>query len=185
MAYDPGSRSVVLYFAPQGGGAQTWRWDGARWEELHPRTTPDVVFGSLAFDGARLLLFGFPAGMVEGQYVTQTWAWDGTDWSLLSPAVRLPLETSYATAYDRARGRVVVYLDYLGGPETWVWDGATWSREHPQHEPTVRYRAVAWYDSRTRRVELYGGTGADFITPRGDIWAWDGADWTLEEGAGR
>src|SRR5262249_34053705 len=138
IAYDPGSRSVLLYFKPQGGSGQTWRWDGATWTELHPRTTPDVVTGSLAFDGSRLLLFGTPFGQVQGQYVTQTGAWDGTDWSLLAPAVRLPVAYAFAAAYDQARGRLVVYLDYTGGPETWLWDGAAWSRVHPQHQPPAR-----------------------------------------------
>jgi hypothetical protein len=176
MAYDPGSQSVVLYLAPVGAAGQTWRWDGARWTELQPQTTPDVVHGSLAFDGRRLLLFGSPFGQVQGQNVTQTWAWDGTDWSLLAPAVRLPISGSYAAAYDQARRRLVVYL----GSETWVWDSATWSRAHPQHQPPDRSGAVAWYDSRGGEVALYGGTSADTPAVLGDLWAWNGTDWSLE-----
>lgn len=185
MAYDPGSRSVLLYFVPQGGSGQTWRWDGATWTELHPRTTPDVVTGSLAFDGSRLLLFGTPSGQVQGQYVTGTWAWDGTDWSLRAPTVRLPVANAYAAAYDQARGRLVVYVDYTSGPETWLWDGATWSRVHPQHEPPARSGAAAWYDSHTREVELYGGAAVGTTTALGDIWAWDGTDWRSKEGTRR
>jgi hypothetical protein len=184
MAYDPGSRSVLLYLVPQGSSGQTWSWDGTAWSELHPRTTPDVVNGSLAFDGRRLLLFGTPSGQVQGQYVTQTWAWDGTDWSPLAPAVRLPVANGAAAAYDQARGRLVVYLDYPSGPETWLWDGASWSRVHPQHQPPARFGATAWYDSRTREVALYGGTELGTTTARGDIWAWNGSDWSTKEGTG-
>jgi hypothetical protein len=182
MAYDPGSRSVLLFLTPAGGSGQTWRWDGAAWTQLHPRTTPDVVMGSLAFDGGRLLLFGIPFGQVQGQYVTRTWAWDGTDWSPLAPAVRLPVATSYAAAYDQADHRIVVYLDYTGGPETWLWDGATWSRAHPQHQPPDRFGAAAWYDPRTREVALYGGIEVGTTTALGDIWAWNGSDWRSTEG---
>jgi hypothetical protein len=181
MAYDPGSRSVLLFLVPPGAGGQTWRWDGASWTELHPRTTPDVVDGSLAFDGSRLLLFGTPADQVQGRYVTQTWAWDGTDWSLLTPAVPLPSVIGFTAAYDQARGRVVVSLDYNGEPETWLWDGATWSRAHPQHEPPVRTGVAAWYDPRAQVVALYGGTDVGTTAAQGDIWTWDGSDWSSKE----
>jgi hypothetical protein len=183
MAYDPRSRAVLLYFAPVGGSSQTWRWDGATWTEVHPTTTPDVVSGSMAFDGSRLLLFGSPFGLVQGQALTETWAWDGAEWSQLSPGVRLPISYSWAAAYDQARGRVVALVEPEGqsSSETWVWDGTTWSREHPQHEPPARFRAMAWYDARAQRVVLYGGIGAGATTALGDMWAWDGTDWTMRE----
>ncbi|HYW22665.1 MAG TPA: hypothetical protein VE953_00790 [Terriglobales bacterium] len=185
MAYDPSSAAVLLYLMPAGASGQTWRWDGATWTELHPRTTPDVVMGSLAFDGRRLLLFGTPFGPVRGQFVTRTWEWDGTDWSLLAPAVALATGYTFTAAYDQARGRIVVYLSYPGGgPETWLWDGATWSRVHPQHEPPAGSGAAAWYDSRTREVALYDGTATATATAAGDIWTWDGTDWRSTEGTG-
>jgi len=179
MGYDPVSKSVLLYIS-QPDGNQTWGWDGATWKELHPRTSPDVNTGVMAFDGHRLLLFGPASGMLQGQVLTNTWAWDGTDWSLLSPAVRLPFSDSYAAAYDRAVGRLVAVVDYSSSSETWIWDGASWSREHPEHEPSARSGAVAWYDSRAHLVRLYGGLRVGSTSPLGDIWGWDGNDWKLE-----
>ncbi len=174
IAYDPASRAVLLYTAPAGGAHQTWRWDGATWTDAHPRTTPDVVEGAMAADGRRLLLFGAPFGLVQGQPLTETWAWDGSDWSLLAPAVRVPID-SYAAAYDQADGRLVAFTE--PGAETWVWDGAAWAREHPRHEPPSRSGAAAWYDPRTHRVLLYGGHVQS--SALGDLWAWDGGDWSL------
>jgi hypothetical protein len=78
-----------------------------------------------------------------------------------------------------------VYLDYTSGPETWLWDGATWTRAHPQHEPPAMSGAAAWYDSATRKVELYGGTAVGATTGLGDVWAWDGTDWKSKEGTRR
>lgn len=179
MAYDPRSRAVLLYLAPVSGGSQTWSWDGTTWTEVHPRTAPDIVSGAMAFDGSRLLLFGSPFGPMQGRLLTETWAWDGADWSLLSPAVRVPLSSPYAAAYDQARGRVVVLVE--SSSETWVWNGTTWSRDHPQHQPPARFGAMAWYDARAQRVVLYGGLGAGTTTALGDMWAWDGTDWRLEE----
>ncbi|HEY4026156.1 MAG TPA: hypothetical protein VGO86_06970 [Candidatus Dormibacteraeota bacterium] len=182
MAYDPASRAVLLYLASTGGTSQTWRWDGASWTQLRPRTAPDVVRGAMAFDGRRLLLFGTPSGLVQGQHLTETWAWDGGDWSPLSPAVRLPSSEPYPAAYDQADDRLVTLIDPGAAPsaETWRWDGASWSREHPRHSPPARSGAAVWYDSRTRRVVLYGGFQPGGVA-LGDMWAWDGRDWNLLE----
>src|SRR6202011_4387043 len=154
MAYDPASQAVLLYVTPAGGSSQTWRWDGARWTQLHPRTAPDVVEGAMAFDGRRLLLFGSPFGLVQGQALTQTWAWDGREWSLLAPTLRLPSSTSYAAAYDQGHGRLVAFIvpEVTPSAETWVWDGTNWSKEHPQHAPSARSGATVWYDPHTARV---------------------------------
>lgn len=77
MAYDLASRAVLLYAAPAGGDHQTWRWDGATWTEVHPRTTPDVVRGAMAFDGRRLLLFDTTAPLSQRYLLWQepgTWS---------------------------------------------------------------------------------------------------------------
>jgi len=44
---------------------------------------------------------------------------------------------------------------------------------------------VAWYDPRTREVALYGGTATGATTALGDIWAWDGTDWSSRERTNR
>ena len=134
----------------------------------------------MAFDGRRLLLFGSPFGLVQGQPLTQTWAWDGREWSVLSPTVRLPSSISYTAAYDQAHGRLVAFIHPEATPsaETWLWDGANWSKEHPQHAPPARSGAAVWYDPRTHRVVLYGGLEARGAA-LGDMWAWDGSDWSL------
>jgi hypothetical protein len=176
MAYDPATRGVLLYLAPTGGEHQTWRWDGAGWTRLAPRTTPDIVMGTMVFDGRRILLVGAPFGFVQGQAVTQTWAWDGADWSLLAPALRLPLSVQTGAAYDPARSQVVA----LAGGETWLWDGTTWRRVHPAHQPPARLGAAMATDTRSSAVVMYGGHSAAGAA-LGDLWIWDGTDWTQRE----
>jgi hypothetical protein len=186
IAYDPASGAVVGYVWTPDGGGQTWAWEGTTWRRLQPRTTPDVAQGAMAFDGRRLLLFGTPNGPVQGQILTETWAWDGAGWTRLSPAVRLPA-AAVSAAYDEARHRVVAFVDVPGGAtaasassETWEWDGTSWRRDHPLHQPPARLGPAVQYDSRARRVVLYGGQTTP-VAPLSDVWAWDGSDWSLLE----
>lgn len=183
MAYDPITRTVLLYTTPTSGVHETWSWDGERWTRLQPPATPDVEQGELAFDGRHLLLIGrvFDAG--QG---TATWAWDGATWTRRSPALRLPDTASVAFAYDEARGRLVAFLvpSDVGGVETWTWDGSTWRRERPAHQPSPRAGAALVYDPALHAVVLYGGTG-DRSAALADVWTWDGSDWTLREEATR
>src|SRR5438876_349204 len=53
-----------------------------------------------------------------------------------------------STAYDGARGRVVLFGgldgDYLG--DTWMWDGTAWTKATPKHEPPARGGSAMAYD---------------------------------------
>jgi Galactose oxidase, central domain len=183
MAYDPATRTVLLYATPSPRVHETWSWDGEHWTRLQPAAMPDVEQGDLAFDGRQLLLTGIVFDAGQG---TATWAWDGRTWARRTPALPLPGSASVAFAYDEARGRLVAFLvpADVGGVETWTWDGATWRREHPAHQPSQRAGAALVYDPDLRAVVLYGGIG-EGPAALGDIWTWDGSDWTLREEATR
>jgi hypothetical protein len=171
MAYDPASRSVLLYLVTgqkvTGAATQTWRWDGARWTQLHPATDPAVFGGTLVSDGRRLLLVGG----------TRTWTWNGTDWSSRAAATSSPVGSAFA--YDETRGRTVALVSSpAGGPwQTWSWDGTAWIVLHPAHGPPRARVSGLYYDSRARRVVAYepGQPGAQ-------TWTWDGTDWTPTSG---
>ena len=174
MAYDPASRSVILFAPALGvsGTSRTWSWTGETWVELHPKSPPAVVGGTLASDGKRLILFG---DTFFGGSHPETWAWDGADWTRLSPPVAVPV--AGPAAYDAARGRLVAVLSALGGvgSETWTWDGTSWARLHPATEPDPGTAgSVLVYDSRARRVLMYS---AD-VGASAAIWAWDGTRWS-------
>lgn len=173
MAYDPASRTVLLYTTPAPRTHETWSWDGTAWSQLHPSVTADVEEGTMVYDGHQVLLVGTPFAMVQG---LETWAWDGHTWSQLTPALRLPVSSTAAFAYDEAHGRLVALIvpADVGGVETWTWDGTTWRKEHPAHEPGTRRGAALVYDAALRSVILYGGVSGRSL---GDIWTWDGGDW--------
>jgi hypothetical protein len=176
MAYDPASRTILLYVVTSQKLAittETWRWDGARWTMPHPATEPAVVGAAMVSDGRRLLLVG--GTTVAGQ--PETWAWDGAGWSRLTPATPLPAGAA-AFAYDAARGRVVALVaPPSAGPwQTWTWDGTTWVMLRPAHTPS---RAVSrlYDDTRSGLVVAYQpGRAGD------QDWTWDGTDWSAAAG---
>jgi hypothetical protein len=80
IAADLTARQLVLF-----GGVDnfvgTWLWDGAKWAQAHPATSPPGRYGaSAAFDPqiGEVLLFG--GTLMTGQDTGDTWAWDGTTW---------------------------------------------------------------------------------------------------------
>lgn len=98
-----------------------------------------------------------------------------------------PGRVGAATAYDPARGRVVLFggrgaAGALLG-DTWTFDGSAWAESPARRPPPARTGAAAAWDQAIGAVLLYGGTG-----PTGaqlnDTWAWNGSTWTTLAPAG-
>jgi hypothetical protein len=133
MVYDEARGRVVLF-----GGttyeneqlADTWEWDGARWQELTPAAEGPAprFWHAMAYDAGRerVVLFG---GTTDGiDYRGDTWEWDGEQWHDVSPRLETsPARASHAMAYDPVGERVLLFGGDAGGfnrPEdTWAWVG--------------------------------------------------------------
>ena len=173
MLFDPLTSSVLLYGATGTNrpNPETWSWNGFDWLHLTPARTPTIItgagFGTMAFDGRRVLLLSPSGGWATGSNVTETWAWNGSTWNALRPRVNLPPVGALSAAFDPERGQLVALLG-----ETWTWDGSSWTRQHPTLQPpTVGYMAyvpslhevVAWGDVLSSDDNaLYGWTGSDW-----------------------
>ncbi|HEY2598854.1 MAG TPA: kelch repeat-containing protein [Candidatus Dormibacteraeota bacterium] len=171
MAFDPITRTVLLFRLTQSNGSETWSWNGSDWKLVYSGGGPSDTSGTMASDGQQLLVFGGTGSPVGGRYLTQTWAWDGSRWSLLNPKVNLPLLGHASGAYDPARGRLVA----LTG-DTWTWDGANWSRQHPALQPlSIGYMV---YMASLHEVVSWGETSS---STDNEMFGWDGANWKLIE----
>ena len=148
----------------------------------------------LAFDpgAGRTLMFG---GADHERVLDDLWSWNGDAWRRVSasgPGAR----TFPGFAFDHARGEAVVFggnrvlfgregeLDTLLA-DTWTWRGSRWSRREVAGPPP-RAEPVMAYDSRRRRIVLFGGYQR---SPRGnvrlgDTWEWDGRTWAQAATAG-
>jgi hypothetical protein len=180
----PDGRGGVIVFGgdvsdPAGTHDDTWRWDGAGWSELHPRTVPDDgAFRTMAAapDGTPVLVVSRADGSVR------TWTWDGAaaaggDWRPAPGTTAPPWRDDAGLAPDRLSHRLLLF----GGiPEqspragdTWAWAGSAWSELHPAHRPAGG--PVSMTDLATGPL-LYEQDGT---------WTWSGADWTLAQPPGR
>ncbi len=149
------------------------------------RTSHRMTYDSLR---GRTVLFG---GLADGSTITEvyrndTWEYDGVRWTQRittnSPSSRI----DFSLAFDRHRGRVVLFGGatnniFQGGllnGETWEYDGTNWTQRFPVNSPAPRINAALFYDPVHRVTTLYGGD-TTLANPRaGDLWTWDGTNWT-------
>jgi hypothetical protein len=162
-----------------GGLSDTWIWDGVKWTQKSPQTSPPArINHALAYDASRgqVVLFGGRGSGGDACFAqcNDTWIWDGNNWIKKSPAVTPPSSQygTYALAYDAARQQVVLF-----GAGTWVWDGTNWNQKMPANSPAYREDHAMAYDAARQQVVIFGGgnsTQGELL----DTWVWDGSNWT-------
>ncbi|MFT3913636.1 MAG: hypothetical protein QM704_05895 [Anaeromyxobacteraceae bacterium] len=174
--------------------ADTWRYAGGTWSDVSTLPAPTARVGhAMAPTPSGAMLFG---GMGPGGapvYQNDLWAWTGASWADVSPASGRPsARTGAGLAYDRARGKLVLFGGSNGAAlgDVWEYAAGAWSNRTPgagAASPGPRaYHAMA-YDEDLARVVVFGGCDLpqdvfgrcnDAANAYGDVWAWDGAAWT-------
>ncbi|MFV2014334.1 MAG: Kelch repeat-containing protein, partial [Candidatus Heimdallarchaeota archaeon] len=133
MVYDPSIQKVVLF----GSGAQTWTYQYSinTWEQQTPQVSPSPrLYFSLVYDTTRqkVIMMGGNTGTFE------TWEMDSTsfNWTNLSPITPLPQLFAFASSYDQANDKIIVF----GGQNTTslaINDGETYAYDYPSNEWTL------------------------------------------------
>ncbi len=192
LAYDPMTQSLVLYggltFSSTGQTAlgDTWSWDGSRWTELHPETSPPPLTAALmAYDPATgvIVLTGGETTHISGTEVSPnqtTWTWNGRDWMALPNAPAPPSSGLAALADDGATGQLILVTSAAGcrTTATWLWRSNAWEEVHPAVSPAPGHIDGLAFDTAGGRLLLLmdahacsGGSGAS------TAWTWDGTTW--------
>jgi hypothetical protein len=130
--------------------------------------------------GGRRVLFGKEND--RDTFLGDTWSLGTQGWRPLASDGPSP-RAEAATAYDAARGVVVLFGGYsvskndtagavnrLG--DTWEWNGKLWTLRASDGPAPRNGAAMAW-DPKSGDVVLFGGSGG----PRADTWAWNGERW--------
>ena len=163
--------------------------DGEEREWVYIRVEDPVPLGRgvhlMTYDPDRqrvVLVGGQPPGPVP---IGDIWEWDGDAWTELLPATtELPPRKNHGLAYDRLRGRLLVFGGIYGGlavdpvylGDTWSWDGTDWiDRSDPAADPPPRAGHGMAYDESRQRVVMFGGGGE--VSSYNDTWEWDGETW--------
>lgn len=181
MANDE-SENVLVLFGGRGVGDQatgrahgtdeTWLWSGGRWVQRFPATRPPGRSAhSMVYDAAndRVVLFGGRQEPLDRNSLAvlfnDTWSWENDNWTAIQSAENPPARSFAGMAYDRARGKVVLYGGNTQDAEgeasslfdTWELDGSTWTRINNDTtkvgKPLLAYDPVANYTYMIGLVE--------------------------------
>lgn len=186
LVYDLANANVVLFGGGNGYVAtvlgDTWTLDASGWT---PRAggPPARMDCAMAYDHARAraVLFG---GLSSGGYLDDTWEWDGNAWSQMTTIARPSPRVSAGLAGDPMGGGVLL----VGGrgqsaalADTWRWDGSAWALLHDTPQPPPRHSHAAAFDEARGEMLVFGGVDNTML---GDLWLWNGTQWTAATAAG-
>jgi hypothetical protein len=160
----------------------TWSWDGTKWAELRPATSPDMGLSTMAFDNAtgKVILYGFNYGRFG------MWVWDGTTWSAVSGPSATPEPGRLQTqmTFDPATRHVVAFGGFSNGggdlQRMWSWGGSGWTAI----DARAPLSTASSTDSTHRGLiayqnPQYHGTGTNYIKDAdSQTWRWNGSTWT-------
>jgi hypothetical protein len=208
MVYDAAHADIVLFGGSicQGGSCfevdDTWTWDGSRWTQRHPATSPPArILAGMAYDPstADAVLFGGATCTVSAcTAMNDTWIWDGSDWKQENPPTSPPARYSAAMSFDGHDvvmfGGCIASCPEVGagdpafgamGSDTWTWDGATWTPQTTLTSPSPRGGAAFAYDAALKEAVLFSGAAPQSnnevnppVPDDDDTWAWNGNAWS-------
>jgi hypothetical protein len=189
MAWDPTSKSVVLFGGDTNGGPTNAfdAWDGTSWSRLGRIGPPSRDDGRLVADPNRGVIV-LSGGRNGQRIVDDTWEWDGTAWRERQVAGPTP-RAHAASAYDPVSKRVLVYggvneTDTLR--DTWAWDGTVWTQLDTKGIPGLIPNGMAWDPVRKQVLVL----AVDLDPPSdsqlypSELWGWTGTGWERVAGDG-
>ncbi|MCA8954298.1 MAG: hypothetical protein KDE27_32620 [Planctomycetes bacterium] len=108
--------------------SELWGFDGATWNRLAGQGPVGGPGAALGYDWLRGELVLYGGQDAAGALLAETWIFDGAGWQQRFPATNPPPLGGALTAFDLARGVLVMHRSNLyGGPNgTWEWNGTDW-----------------------------------------------------------
>ncbi|MEZ4367689.1 MAG: kelch repeat-containing protein [Kofleriaceae bacterium] len=188
MAYDSARGEVVLFGGTPNNTfntvlADTWIWDGVRWSQRTPATSPPGrMLPAMAYDPARAEIVMFGGYLGTTLTTNDTWTWDGVTWSQRAPATSPPARGGAAMAFHAATGVTVLHggaADVSAGSalaDTWRWDGTTWTDAAPATSPSARSLHTLAALPAASALVLFGGRSPSNGL-LAETWRWDGTTW--------
>lgn len=131
--YDPVHERCLLFGGRGDDGyfADTWGWDGARWQRLDVAGPSARWFFGSATDHANGRIVVFGGAGADGD-LDDTWVWDGERWKLLTREGP-PSRSMAKLAFDGSGiilfgGRKVVGEGWIDLNDTWRLSAGSWAR---------------------------------------------------------
>jgi len=189
LAYDPAGPYVLMFGGltlPGAPSGQTWRFNGAAWQQLRISDPPARYDAPMAFDTAlsEMVLFGgctSPLSAWDGCTLplSDAWIFHLGGWALYSGGAP-PASSGGAMVYDPSLSALIL-IDGSNGSgainQEWLFSGS-WVLQ-PAPPFTARYDAAITYNSQEGLVVLVGGITVVNFTGvlLNDTWNEHGGSW--------
>jgi len=188
MAYDVDRQKVIRHGGMadvwDGRVSSTWEYDGQTWTQIADglmRGAQGMVYDTVR---GKMLLFG---GVIHSpaNSPTDTWEFDGAQWQQVATNGPPGRRDAQEMIFDSHRGVAVLFggdfwdeqtpvapPHFIVYGDTWEWDGVQWRQLNLSGPgPAPRYGHAMAYDSKRRKVVLFGGTLYSHAGPRAnDTW---------------
>ncbi len=183
--YNPVRHVSVLFGGDGAGGGtnnlcDTWTFDGSRWTQQQPATSPSArAFSTVTFDShlGEIVLFG---GYAAQSGLHDLWAWDGTNWTQMASTANAPDLYPLGLAYRQSDDSLFLAGQSAPGGNgifpavlSWAYLQQTWHQVTSGGTvPCVDHYGASAEDPLRGVLVFFGGycTGATV--------QWDGNAWT-------
>jgi len=144
--------------------------------------TPSKMLGQkMIYDPTsdRIILFGGSYYSSQYTFYGDTWSYDvaAKTWMKLAPTRSPTPRFNIAMTLDGDRGEIVLFGGFSASgriADTWIYSIASnkWTLATPSTSPSRRSDAAIAYDSKNKKVVIFGGYGQN-DNIMGDTWAFD------------
>lgn len=193
MAYDATLKKTVLYggFDQFNFLKETWTWNGSTWTKVEGKSAMLRGLASMFYDpiSKKTIIYG-GIGRKNNESILirhgDTWSFNGKDWVELTNVNSPPARYGALIATDPTDGRTHLFGGknenevFVG--DHWVWDGSRWSQVNDTTAPSARMNGGMGWDPFSQRLVIFGGYSGLYYS---DLWALDGAGWTVVRDDGR
>jgi hypothetical protein len=165
--------------------SDTWEWDGRKWSQIVPTSSPAPRAGALLdYDTTTRTIRLYGGDDYNGTDTTYTdvYSYNGSTWTPQTSTGRQSVRMA-TMSYDANANKLVTFGGVSAGTTTpvnttWVWSTASgWQQLTPGSPPAARNDSSTAYDPVRKRTVLFSGN-AHTGSPLSDTWEWDGASWT-------
>jgi Galactose oxidase, central domain len=187
IAYGGGGETILFGGRNSANGssfAETWRFNGSRWQKLSPKNSPParsthemVTVRNPTTGKDQVLLFG-GEDRFRGTPKNDLWSFDGTNWSQVSAGSTWPPPLAgFALAAGVAGTEVLLFGGRTTGGarsnQTWRYRVGTskWQLLLPKQSPPQMNYVEMTYDAALGAYVLMANDGK--------VWTFSGTDWTL------
>jgi hypothetical protein len=105
------------------------------------------------------------------------WSWDGSTWTELTATIPDLFYLYTRSAFDSARGVIVLTGLRNTTFETWEWNGTTWTQRLDVGSPTAVFGHALAFDTTREVLVMYGGRLENQVVLPQQTWEYDGVTW--------